>query len=604
MPPSESPATCARCAPTSSSRATRSSTRSSSVYGPGRRRGLPVPAGVVGDHAVPLGQRPAPAGPTSPRVAPEGVGEDDDGRVRRPVHGVGDGDGTHAVPSVSRAWSARTASTCAPASPVSGAASSSAVDVDVGPPGEHLAQRPAGRPAPPGWPAPPRRGPRRAPSVGASASASAPASSGSRAAATVAAMRAVSGRRPVEALGQPGGGRPDGRQQRGQRGPLAVPGAGGALVLLLHRAEQGADQAGGAAGAGSGGDRRDRVGLVRHRRGAAPRRRPRSPRRPRSAPSARRRRRSWRPPRRPRPGRRRGRRSAAARCARATGCRPGPAPRRTPSAARRRSRRSRPACRRRRRTAPAARPPPRPAGAGRPSRPASQPAAFSPNVVGSACCISVRPMTTSSRWAAASRAADARPRRPGRRRSRRSRSRASSTSAVSRMSWLVAPTCTATASPLADGVLQHAHQRRHRVAGVRGPRHDGREVQPGRGPRQAGGHRVGRRRRHEAHAGGRPGERGLAPRAAPGTTRRRRRRRPLPRARRCRRRVRVMRASRSQDSSYREEHRLAVTLQVEVEPVAVVGRRGEQGRRGVRPAATAGRRPRRWPRPRRRSRCG
>ena len=107
--------------------------------------------------------------------------------------------------------------------------------------------------------------------------------------------------------------------------------------------------------------------------------------------------------------------------------------RRTPSAARHRSRRWRRACPPPRRTAPAGRPPPRPAAAARRRARRASPAAFSPKVVGSACCIRVRPMTTSSRWAAARRAAASAA-------AARSASiaamalRASSTRAVSRMS--------------------------------------------------------------------------------------------------------------------------------------------------------------------------
>jgi len=74
-------------------------------------------------------------------------------------------------------------------------------------------------------------------------------------------------------LGQPGHRRPDGRQQLGERGPLGVPGARAAFVLLLHGGQERGDQPRGAAGAGPRGDRGHRIGLVRHRRRATPPRR-------------------------------------------------------------------------------------------------------------------------------------------------------------------------------------------------------------------------------------------------------------------------------------------------------------------------------------------
>ena len=66
-----------------------------------------------------------------------------------------------------------------------------------------------------------------------------------------------------------------------ERAPFAVPGAGGALVLLHHRGQQRRDQAGRLLRAAERGDRGHRVALVRHR-GRAAAARPRAPRRPRS----------------------------------------------------------------------------------------------------------------------------------------------------------------------------------------------------------------------------------------------------------------------------------------------------------------------------------
>ncbi len=54
-----------------------------------------------------------------------------------------------------------------------------------------------------------------------------------------------------------------------QRPPLAVPRAGGALVLLHHRGEQRGDEAGACSAQPERSDRRDRVVLVRHARRAA-----------------------------------------------------------------------------------------------------------------------------------------------------------------------------------------------------------------------------------------------------------------------------------------------------------------------------------------------
>ena len=82
-------------------------------------------------------------------------------------------------------------------------------------------------------------------------------------------MRSASTSQPLEARAQPGRGGAGRDEQRAQRRPLGVPGAGGALVLLLHRGEQRRDQPGRLAGAGARRDRGDRVALVRHRGRAA-----------------------------------------------------------------------------------------------------------------------------------------------------------------------------------------------------------------------------------------------------------------------------------------------------------------------------------------------
>ncbi len=154
----------------------------------------------------------------------------------------------------------------------------------------------------------------------------------------------------------------------------------------------------------------DRIALVRHRRGAAARP-PRAPRRPRSARAGRRRARSSRTPRRPPRAPRRARQRVLRSCATAaTGSRQLELAREQPHHLARRRRRA-------------------PQRAGRPAElraqarsrtwasraravehATSQPAAFRPKVVGTACCSSVRPAIGVARCASAS-AAHARPRR-------------------------------------------------------------------------------------------------------------------------------------------------------------------------------------------------
>ena len=517
---------------------------------PRRRRRVAVPAGVVGDDAEPLGQRRHLRVPHAPGGA-EGVGEDDDRRVGRPVHGVRDVDGAHSVPSVRRRWSARTASTWAAASPTSGAPPRAARR------GRGPAGRRGRRPADGRSPGPAaRRRPRRRARRPRRGSASGPRRSRGRAApcppaATAAAIRAGSTRRPARLSASQEAAEPTVVSSVGQGRPLAVPGAGRALVLLLHRGEQRGHQPGRPARAGPGGDRRDRVVLVRHRRRAAPARadlrdlgdlglREQDDVHRHGGDHAGRRRPAHRP----------GRRSAAGRCATGPGCRRQAQLRGQRGCAARSPIRCSPA------SVPAA--PPYWTGSDAttsasrsraPSSPLSQPAALSPNVVGSACCISVRPMTTSSRCRSASRAAAAAA-------AARSASIAAIALRASSIEGGVEDVLAGRAHvdgdgvPLPHGVLQHPHQRRHRVAGVGGLRHDGRQVQAGR-VRAGGGHRVGGRRRHEAQPGGGAGERGLHLEQGAEPGRRRRRRRPLPRARRCRRRVRSRAGSRSRARSYR-----------------------------------------------------
>ena len=261
------------------------------------------------------------------------------------------------------------------------------------------------------------------------------------ASARLAAIRAVSTFRFAEQVARPGGGGDGELEQVAVRLPLGVPGAGRALVLLLGAGDQGGEQAGGLPGAAEDGDGGDRVALVRHRgraaaagrsrRAAARRdgpasvaasaRRPRRPRPPRSARAASRRGRSWTAPRtraiatatsmiRSRSvcqgsgGSARPSSSASSAFTRAPSA---PSDARVPAAP--------PNC-----------------TASRVSRtnashstalssPASQPAATTPKVTGTACCSSVRPIISVPRCASASRAAAAaaavrcRPRRRARR---------------------------------------------------------------------------------------------------------------------------------------------------------------------------------------------
>ena len=470
------------------------------MYGAVGRRRLPVPAGVVGEHPVPLGQRRHLRRPTSPGSRRGSWTGRRRARPPGPSDGVGDGDGGHAAFS----------------SVSSGVLGEDGVDLraglaDVGSGAAQqrgarrrrcarAARRASGRPVaarlPHGVGGRVVRG-RRGPRDGVSASASAPASSGSRGGRHRGGHPGGVHPQPGEALGQPGRRRPDGGEQRGQGGPLAVPGAGGPLVLLLHRAEQRGRPAPGArraqaraeiaatglclcgiaeepprrsatsadlADLGLGqqhdvdGDRGDHPGRRAERPGEVGDRQPHGV-----------------------PGRRR------------WSARPS-------SAGERRAQRRRPT-RRWRRACPTA--PPyctgsdattvgQPgAGAVQAGQPAGrlQPERRRQRLLHQGAAhddvVAVR--------RAASPAAAAGGGRRGRRRSRRSRAGRAAPARCRATSWLVAPTCTATASRSAHRVLQHPHQRRHRVAGVGRLRHDRREVQPA-GVGAGGGDRVGRRR--------------------------------------------------------------------------------------------------------------
>ena len=230
-------------------------------------------------------------------------------------------------------------------------------------------------------------------------------------------------------------------EQLRERAPLRVPGAGRALVLLRPSPASSVATRPGACVAQPSAETAA-TGLCLCGIDEEPPPAPlRAPRRPRSGRAGRCRAR----PCRPRPRRRRARpparRSGRAACAR------------------RQRRPSRRAAQRRRRLVG-----PRPRGAACPpgrraatarrslahassavaasSSATSQPAALRPNVVGSACWSSVRPIIGVSRCAAGERAPRRRRRRAGRRSSGTSARLATSIAAVSRMSWLVAPRCT------------------------------------------------------------------------------------------------------------------------------------------------------------------
>ena len=105
-------------------------------------------------------------------------------------------------------------------------------------------------------------------------------------------------------------------------------------------------------------------------------------------------------------------------------------------------------------------------------------AATSPNVVGTACCSSVRPIIGVARWVAASVAGPVGGR--GRRSPRDGVDARAGTSiaAVSRMSWLVAPAWTSGGGRRPDRGPQRLHQRDDRVAADGGGRPDGVDVEP------------------------------------------------------------------------------------------------------------------------------
>ena len=344
---------------------------------------------------------------------------------------------------------------------------------------------------------------------------------------------------PLEQVARPGRRRPGQREQIGERSPLRLPGAGGALVLLLHAGQQRCHQPGHAPRAGEHGHRGDRVALVRHRRRGAPaglaalaqladlvlrqQRHVARHLREHSRPGPR--------------ARRRGRRSVCGSWPRGASARRARAPRRRASRSRERAsppdRPSAPPGRRRgpRRVASAAS-----------STPTSQPAARNPNEVGSACASSVRPAigvsrcaSTSGMHAAAVAAASASIGSSAR--------RATSIAAVSRMSWLVAPRCTvpASSSPTAS--------RSARTSGTTGDACcAGGGGDPGEieAVRAAGRRdRLGVRRRDQSFARARAREGAPPRRASPAATPDRSPARPPRPVRRCLRRGRRQRAKKT-----------------------------------------------------------
>ena len=181
------------------------------------------------------------------------------------------------------------------------------------------------------------------------------------------------------------------------------------------------------------------------------------------------------------------------------------------------ARRSRPACRRRRRARPAASRPAR--GPGRPRRrPArtSRPPC-SPNVVGTACWVSVRATAGVSRCSAASRPSAAAV-RSGRRRSPAAPAGTQHQPGVedvlARRSLWTYPA--APGSTARTAAVSCRHQRDHRVAAAAGALGDRGQVDPvGPGRR---GDRRGRRRRDQRPAGPGPGPAPPPRRAAPAGT--------------------------------------------------------------------------------------
>ena len=296
-------------------------------------------------------------------------------------------------------------------------------------------------------------------------------------------MRSASTSRPSRRRAQPGRGRAGGGQQVAQRPPLGVPRAGGALVLLHHRGEQRRDEPGRLLRAAERGDRGDRVVLVRHR--ATSRRRRASRTSPTSVCA------SSDDVARDLADRARGDAERAGELADPAAQRvPGEQRRVEPEVARARRRARRPvapsaasvptgAAELRRRAARA-----RSARRRASSSPTIQPAAFSPNVVGSACCSSVRPMIGVSRCVVGQlrrgvgRAAQVVEQRHA------ARAWATSIAAVSTTSWLVAPWCTgrvgcglaAPSRPRPPGCRSPPRRRRSRR------RRSGRRRRPRRSP--------------------------------------------------------------------------------------------------------------------------
>ena len=219
-----------------------------------------------------------------------------------------------------------------------------------------------------------------------------------------AAQRQVAGHRggvdlqTGQRLGHPGRRAPGRLEQCGQGLPLGVPRSGTALQLGGHRGEQGDHQPGSLGGSRPSGDRGNGVVLVRHGRGTTAaglaqladlglgqQHHVTGYLGQRAAGDA-------------EPGGQRGD-PAAFGVPDAAGVGERAARRRRPRVRRVRPGASRPGCRSRHRAARQARP--GSPAAGRPSRssPSPQPAATAPNVVGRACCISVRPIMVVARWA-------------------------------------------------------------------------------------------------------------------------------------------------------------------------------------------------------------
>ncbi len=386
-------------------------------------------------------------------------------------------------------------------------------------------------------------------------------------------MRAGSTSSPASSSRTPAAAPPAPCERPGERVPLGVPRPGRPLVLVRLGSDE---RAGVATGPGRAGERPHRdggVALVRHRRGAAARALAR-PRRPRSGRAGRRRPRSSRTPRRRRRAPRRARSARCGRCA-------------TAAAARRRSssrgvRGARPRGRCSPSTASVPTAPPSCAAQApsrhvrRPARgpragPRANPRPSAPNVVGTACCSSVRPAIGVARCARASaRAGSTRPRRAT---SAIGASARPATSIAARVDDVLAgraPVHEPGRPRGRPGLAQRPHERLDRVARRAPVAAELRRCRRGRrgsGSAIAPGQRAPGRRRRSPRRSRAPARRRASPRARPG-------RRPRPRSRPARRGVRT--------SSQREERRLALALEVDVEAQLAVAALGADQRRRAR----------------------